>query len=355
MRILLISNLYPPHFVGGYELAAARNARALAAVGIEVVALTTESPARNPVGEVSTDGVRVIRRLRMLPGAYPDFPVSSGADGFNASAATAEIERVRPDLVWIWNPSFLGGGFFDAIRLSAIPAALFLSDLTVAALPEIPRDLPTAFASSALLAASLPHGYRRDRAEVLPHWIDLPAESAALESDEVLFAGRLMPDKGVDTLLEAAALMKRPCRLTFAGQGSAREIRRRADALGLERVSVVGAVDEMDAWFRECSVAALPTKLFEAQSLTPLEAMAWGVPTVTTRLGGNTCYFRPAPLCREIPPDDPAAMAAELDALIGSPDLRREWGRRGREGVQARFSREAILPKTRAWLERIAS
>ena len=365
MRILFISNLYPPHYLGGYEIAAARNAEALRAAGMEIAVLTSSAPVETieragarPEEPDCPDDVPVTRKLVFLPPAYVGFPTDPEANAVNRHVLNRELERFQPDLIWVWNPTFLGDGLFAVLRDSRIPTALFISDLEVAALAHLPHDLPTAFPSKALLEASGAYGFSPARATVLPHWVDMPATAAACEGNEILFTGRFSPDKGVDTLIEAASLLRHDFLLTLVGQGSVEGIMAQALRLGIQnRVVVIGPVARLDPWYLETAIAALPSRLFEAQALTPLEAMSWGVPTVTTGLGGNACYFDDAdgPMCCRVPPGEPAALATVLEELLRSRPLRLEWGRRGREAVRARFSREAVLPLMQAWLERCAS
>lgn len=351
MRLLLVNNLYPPFAIGGYERAAARNAEALAAAGLDVFVLTWgDASCYRP----EDDAVRVARCLRLLPPAYYRFPADPRAEAWNAARLSEAVAYHRPDLVWFWNTTRLGDEIFGVPRRAGVASALFISDLRLAADPTTPRDLPVAFPSRELLWAASPYGYSPARSVVLPHWIDPPDETASHEGHEILCVGGLYPWKGIDDVLEAVAGLSLPYRLTLIGAGPAGPIRVQATRLGVRSIAGPFVAHDTTPWYRRAAVVVYPTRLFEAQALVPLEALAWGLPVITTRLGGNALYFDPEPLAYEVPPNDPAALREGIAYFLSDRTQRRTWGARGREAVLRFFSRQAILPRTLAWLEEAA-
>jgi UDP-glucose:(heptosyl)LPS alpha-1,3-glucosyltransferase len=95
--------------------------------------------------------------------------------------------------------------------------------------------------------------------------------------------------KGVDTTLEALALLRgdnRKPRLIVAGNGAVAEYRRRADRLGVgELISFLGNVDAIERIYAAADVLVHPTRR-DACSLATLEAIATGLPVITTRADG---------------------------------------------------------------------
>lgn len=140
----------------------------------------------------------------------------------------------------------------------------------------------------------------------------------------VLFVGNLIPTKGVDLLLTAAATLAadgRLVRVLVVGQGPSRgTLEQQAAALGLtDRVRFTGAVAQssLPDYYRAADVFALPS-YSEGVPNVLLEAGACGIPWVATAVGGiPEITDRGAAIL--IPPGDAGALAAALRTAIESP------------------------------------
>ena len=157
----------------------------------------------------------------------------------------------------------------------------------------------------------------------------------------VVTVGRLVPAKGVDTLLRAAARVarRRPgFRLEIAGDGVARPgLEALAVELGLtDRVRFLGNVQDVPGLLARASALALPS-LSEGISLTLLEAAARGLPIVATRVGGNPEVVEDGVTGRLVAPADAAELASALVDLEANPNGARVMGRAGRERVERLF------------------
>ncbi|MGE5178758.1 MAG: glycosyltransferase family 4 protein [Bacteroidota bacterium] len=103
------------------------------------------------------------------------------------------------------------------------------------------------------------------------------------------FAGRLVRGKGLDVLLEALSLTRdRTTLLEVAGDGPERQsLEARAAALGIrDRVRFRGWVADLDALWRVCDVAVVPSTWTESFGMVAVEAMAAGLPVIAARNGG---------------------------------------------------------------------
>jgi glycosyltransferase involved in cell wall biosynthesis len=193
-------------------------------------------------------------------------------------------------------------------------------------------------------ARQAPHARRVER---IRNGIDTDrygAESARSARDRVIgCAGRLVPGKGIETLLRAfeAVVRAEPAtRLRIAGDGPERDrveelIRRhRFD----ERAELVGVVDDMPAFWREVDVAVMPSSLPESFGMAALEAMASRRPIVATVSGGVPELIDDGVTGRLVPRDDPDALAAALLEYVRDPELRRAHGSAGRERCERDFS-----------------
>jgi glycosyltransferase involved in cell wall biosynthesis len=176
--------------------------------------------------------------------------------------------------------------------------------------------------------------------EVIPSGVDLPGEVAAeAEPPEVLYAGRLSPEKGVAELAEAA----RGLNLVVAGDGPLRD--RVPGALGFV------PHDELEALYRRAAVVVCPSHR-EGFGVVAMEAMAHGRPVVASAVGGLLDLVVDGETGLLVPPGDVGALRAALDRLLADPDLRRRLGEAGRERIRDHFSWDTVTRATIALYER---
>ena len=169
---------------------------------------------------------------------------------------------------------------------------------------------------------------------VIPNGVEMPAHvGAEAEPAEVLYAGRLSPEKGVLELLDAAQGLN----LVVAGDGPLR------DHVPFARGFVPH--DELQQLYARAAVVACPSRR-EGFGVTCLEAMAHGRPVVATRVGGLLDLVVDGETGIVVPPRDPAALRSALERLLADPDLRRRLGSAGRERARTQFSWEAVTDAT---------
>ncbi len=156
-----------------------------------------------------------------------------------------------------------------------------------------------------------------------------PQRAIAKQGPVVLSAAALVRRKGIDVLLEAFARVGE-AELWIAGDGPQRgALETRAKELGVaERVRFLGARDDVPDLLAACDVFVLPSRL-EGLGVAALEAMAAAKPVVATRVGGLGEVVRDGECGLLVPPDDPAALAAALERLLGDPELRARLGAAG--------------------------
>ncbi|MCP5286920.1 MAG: glycosyltransferase family 4 protein [Burkholderiaceae bacterium] len=161
-----------------------------------------------------------------------------------------------------------------------------------------------------------PEGRARARAE-------LGLQGAPL----LLTVGNLVPVKGHDLALQAlAALVPRHpgVRLVLVGDGPLRSaLQAQAQALGVvDHVRFAGPVpnDQLSSWYSAADLLLLPSRS-EGWANVLLEAMACGTPVVASDVGGTREVIADAQVGRVVPPLDPAALAAGVEALMAeAPD-----------------------------------
>jgi glycosyltransferase involved in cell wall biosynthesis len=152
---------------------------------------------------------------------------------------------------------------------------------------------------------------------------------------------RLSPEKDIATLLDAARRVADAVpdlRLEIAGDGPCRaDLARQCKELKLhEHVRLLGEVRDVPALLGRAGLFVLPSQA-EGVSLTILEAMARGLPVVTTRVGGNPEVVADGSTGLLVPPRDPAALADALVRVLRDADRAQALGRAGRRRVEDHF------------------
>lgn len=174
----------------------------------------------------------------------------------------------------------------------------------------------------------------------------------------VLFIGRLVRYKGVDVLIRAASTL--PVRLVIVGDGPMGEEWTRLAAAHSDRavIEFTGPLpdDEVKAWLRASDALVLPSiTTAEAFGMVQLEAMASGVPVVSTRLASGVPWVnRDGETGLVVPPRDVAALRRALERLVADPDLRARLGSAGVARVRSEFSMETMADRLVALCHTVA-
>ena len=167
-----------------------------------------------------------------------------------------------------------------------------------------------------------------------------------LRSPTITYAGRLAPEKNIEVLLRALAVLRdggKAAELAIAGHGSHEPVLRAlATELGIEgQVRFLGtlAQDELARLLRISDIFAIMSTS-ETQSMVLLQAMASGVPVVAAQSRALP-EFVSASNGVLVDPHDPVRLARALDDLLGSPDRRRQFGSGARQSAE-RYGVESV-------------
>lgn len=128
--------------------------------------------------------------------------------------------------------------------------------------------------------------------------------------------------------------------LTYFGDGPLRaDLAARASEAGLStRVHLVGYESNRDRMYASMDVCVLASRR-ESMSNATLEAMARGIPCITTDVGGQTELIDAGTTGWVTPPDDVAALAVAMDEALADPRQATERGEAARRQVAANFER----------------
>ena len=202
---------------------------------------------------------------------------------------------------------------------------------------------PSAFMRSKLIEA----GYDAERIVHLPSFFTgaIGAGNGAPDDDYVLYFGRVAPEKGIDTLIRALALLDHPPRLLIAGgtvDDTQEQLAELVRQLGLDCVEFVGHQDReaLDDLIRRCMFTIVPSRWYDNCPMSILESFALGKTVVASDIGGIPEQV--ADGCGALfAPDDPESLAAAMTPLLSDASLRRAMGRAALRRLQHDFSPDA--------------
>lgn len=369
MLIAHLNKRYWPH-VGGIERFVCDLASATVAVGDPVTAYVCAPgprPSRDVSGGVEVLGAPTFGVVSSQPLAptYPLLPREDGAiwhlhEPFPLGTLTAALRaRGRRRLIVTWHS--------DVIRQRRLrPLHSFLVRRVLRAADAIHVPTRAHLERSEMLRPF------SDKVRVIPFLVDLRRVAAppghplaarvrafAAGGPVVLAVGRLVYYKGVDVLLEALAATSAP-RLVIVGDGPLRpRLEALAARLGIgSRVLWLGTVSDADlaAAYSASDVFVLSSVApSEAFGIVQVEAMAAGLPVVSTRLGtGVEEVNRDGETGLLVRPGASGDLVAALERLLGDEPLRRRLGAQAREHAQT-FSPERLLPRYRELYAEVAA
>jgi glycosyltransferase involved in cell wall biosynthesis len=187
-------------------------------------------------------------------------------------------------------------------------------------------------------------GFDGDRIHVLPSPVLIPSAPSPTPTvrDTVLFCGRLVQNKGLETLIDAVPAIDPGVLLVIAGDGPLRgSLAARAAALGVAgRVSFPGRLSEQDlsGLYALASVVIVPSEWPEPLGMVGPEALGHGRPVVGTAMGGTSEWLKAGVTGLVVPTRSPAELAKAVNRLINDPELSARLGAAGRKLVEERFS-----------------
>ncbi len=198
------------------------------------------------------------------------------------------------------------------------------------------------FSRSRLVAGGLP----AERIRVIPNFTEPDPGPRRGSGEYALYAGRLSPEKGVDTLVRAWAALGDEVPLRIAGDGPERAALESAvTQAGLQGVHFLGALPRprlLEA-LQRARFLVLPSRVYENFPLVIAEAFACGVPVLASRLGAMAELVEDGRTGRHFTPGDPRSLAEAVRDTWRDPKRSDEWGHNARAAFEARYTAERHL------------
>jgi glycosyltransferase involved in cell wall biosynthesis len=405
LKLALVTRRYPP-LIGGAEKVLSYLARALAAEGAEVTVVTSripvlglaareeqpvtsssnvrfkrhDSPSQLTIVRLETSSLRFLgtwRYMHNLARWFQENPVDLAYvsmlkhDAYSVVGAGDRLGFpvvLRPegagatgDIAWqSW------GNFGRVIGGRCRRAAAF-----VAISKSIEHELREAWCSGTMRPSRLADVLHRTptepRVEAIPNGVPVPEIAWRRRTDwraapHAIFVGRLAPEKGLDTLVDAWPLVRSrysKARLILIGEGPLRlGLEERVRTLGMtlgpgQTVELPGPVADPTETLRGADLFILPSRE-EGMSIALLEAMALGIPLVASSIPGNRRIVGDFKHGRLSPPDDPEALARVIIDQWDNFDRAFHMSRAARSRVDQEFSIQSVARKHLALFEDIS-
>lgn len=162
------------------------------------------------------------------------------------------------------------------------------------------------------------------------------------QNSRLLFAGRIVPEKGLDWLLKAFTQVDRRVHLDIAGEGWDRpKMERLAQKLGVsDRVTWHGWCDreKMQALYQQCYAVVFPSLWHEPAGIVTLEAYGRHRPVIGSSLGGIPEYIRDGKTGILVPANDLKKLAAAINELAEDYQKARSFGENGYDLLLEKFT-----------------
>lgn len=408
MKIAMITDLFPPVAVGGYEISCKETSDELRRRGHAVVILTGD----RGVNQTSTED-----HVHRILCCFPDFPSSENSSFItyrlrkryfqfshliknrrNYWITREFLKKEKPDLVMIWNTVDIGIGPVLAAQHEKYPCVFNISDYWLLNLKTELVDEPNPvkkiyhaiisglidfnqldisyllMTSNLLKQTHIKHGFPEHNIHIIPRGIrsdlvlpekelhELPHHKDGLI--RLLFIGRLVSDKAPDMAIDTIQVIKekygiKKIQLDIFGFGSddyVHDLKSRVSNLRLdENIQFPGWYDHSQLYqlYQEYDALLFPARWEEPFGRTIIEAMSQGLPVITSKLGGPLEIIEDGRNGFLVPVDDPPAFAEAVMKIMNNPNLAQRIRIAGVKTVKEQFTLEHVVDLGLEYLQKI--
>ncbi|MBI9031958.1 glycosyltransferase family 4 protein [bacterium] len=367
MKILIISNYYPPHFKGGYELSCYEVTTYLYEQGEDVLVLCGDYLKNEPDNR---SNYRVVRKLKYIDYLSDDYWNKSKVEKDNYEMTTRILDEFEPDFVYFWNQQYLSLAPYWAVKRRKIAHVFDIGDVWPL---KYYREGFKAKVKS-FIKRLLPN-FRDAKMEVNPviilsEWMrplfvekfgskeiyniprgvklkeDLQINSKA-DDIKLMFAGRIEPLKGLELIINVlSGLQAYKWTLDVYGDGDEDYLERiklliTEKSLG-QRVILKGKLYPLDEAYQTHDVFLFPTLAKEGFGRVAIEAMSYGLPVLTVNKYGPNDIVEDGYNGYKASPSDLSAWANNLKQILSDKDLLIKMSNNALETVKNKYDIELI-------------
>jgi len=385
-RLAIVSNLYPPYVLGGYEILCHQVCRRLATRGWDIRVLTTNHGCPAPdTTPAEIDGIPVDRDLRLFLSfdqpAQIDRRHRYAVTKQNQEAAARWMDDFKPSLIFVWSLLRATVGPVRAALDANIPLAWTFNDANLESYAAASWNRPhrafqdrfmyfdaTLQGIPLIPSTAISEVVRQDlesklgqpvAAKVIHQGVpveELPPKASpgsAHTPFRLLYAGQLHSYKGVMDAVYAANTLADRVVLRIAGSGD-REFESLLKANAGPSVEFLGKLDRaaLVTQYQWADAFIFPSVWREPFGLTHLEAMACGTPVISTGNGGQGEFLVHERNALIVPPERPDAIQAAIARLMDSDELRLDLATEGMRLARNEYSIDRYVDDLSSWLEK---
>ena len=396
----MVSNLFPPYFLGGYEILCSQVCEYFSRFGHEIFVLTSDhgTEAKKTEEDICLPGYKdIARRLKLyLPFNHPPRLLRRKRHQigrYNRGITQAMIQEAKPDVIFIWSQLRLTLGPARAAQDSRIPVVYTFNDEHPAGYlpapfafsprqifryvadhwiyPDITTlglDFPYSTCISKCLKRNLlAKGFPIDSSRVI--YQGIPIERFPCKEEpgsihgpaRVLYVGQLHPYKGVHTLIDACHLVNahapQSIMLTIVGDGPEeyKKMLAQKSKEGPTPIDFTGRKphESLPKIYREHDIFVFPSSWQEPFGLTHLEAMASGTTVISTTEGGHGEFLKNGENALVFPKENGTELARCLEQIIRSPIESERLACQARKMAAQEFSLERYARELEKFLQDI--
>lgn len=398
MRILVISNFYPPHHKTGYALGCRDIVESLKTRGHRVQVLTSTYGLKKP----QSDGA-VHRWLTKDSKNNQHWHDVFLKEVVNQAYLRSLCRDFQPDIVFLFDLSHISISLALLAQEMGLPACFYVSSDWFATWerdpwfqswpkgrggfkvlrflsrhfellpPSQPSDLARViFTSQYLKNMAIQVGQTVAQAAVIPWGIDIRRfsfnKANRQKPSRLLYVGQIGPQKGLDVAIEALGILKKErgydlLSMTIVGDDKAfpdftAYLRVLAATNGvLNNITFAGYTPRknMPDLYQAHDILVFPSVMEEPLTISLLEAMSCGMAVVSTASGGNAEILRDGFNALIIPKENPRACAQQILRLLQDPGLYESMRSNARSTIEERFRLEQSIDSIEAVLKDAAA